>query len=181
MKDADPQSASMAKAIGADRNVIAALSHAVFAIAIELWSGVGFWLVFGHGAPARRLDLEAPAASTAMVPIDRQGAQDLQVIGDQPEDIIARFFGEMVRPKRNGRVQSERVWKAYRKWCIDRDLPYVSHAMFGRLARWPKERSGNVYYLDCELAEGYAELTPPTKPAALSRSGIMAKGTTTTH
>ncbi len=51
IKEADPQSASMAKAIGADQNLIAALSHAVFAIAIELGSGVGFWLVFGHGAP----------------------------------------------------------------------------------------------------------------------------------
>ena len=49
---ADPQSASMAKAIGADQNLIAALSHAVFAISIELGSGVGFWLVFGHGAPS---------------------------------------------------------------------------------------------------------------------------------
>ena len=51
-KEADPQSASMAKAIGADQNLIAALSHAIFAIAIELGSGVGFWLVFGHGAPS---------------------------------------------------------------------------------------------------------------------------------
>jgi hypothetical protein len=47
VKEADPQSASMAKAIGADQNLIAALSHVVFAIAIELGSGVGFWLVFG--------------------------------------------------------------------------------------------------------------------------------------
>ena len=62
VKEADPQSASMAKAIGADQNLIAALSHAVFAVAIELGSGVGFWLVFGHGAPTRREDLEAPRA-----------------------------------------------------------------------------------------------------------------------
>ena len=39
---ADPQSAGMAKVIGADQNLIAALSHAVFAISIELGSGVGF-------------------------------------------------------------------------------------------------------------------------------------------
>src|SRR6185503_16500212 len=44
IKEADPQSASMAKAIGADQNLIAALSHVVFAVAIELGSGVGFWL-----------------------------------------------------------------------------------------------------------------------------------------
>jgi hypothetical protein len=52
--EADPQSASMASAIGIDQDVIAALSHAFFAISIELGSGVGFWLVFGHGAPSRR-------------------------------------------------------------------------------------------------------------------------------
>jgi hypothetical protein len=54
LKEADPQSASMANAIGADRNVIAALSQAFFAIAIEFGSGVGFWLVFGHTGPGRR-------------------------------------------------------------------------------------------------------------------------------
>src|SRR5262245_18238527 len=48
-KEADPQSASMAKVIGTDQDLIAALSHAIFAISIELGSGVGFWLVFGHG------------------------------------------------------------------------------------------------------------------------------------
>ena len=61
---ADPQSASMAKVIGADQNLIAALSHAVFAISIELGSGVGFWLIFGHGAPSRRREEIELATST---------------------------------------------------------------------------------------------------------------------
>jgi hypothetical protein len=172
VKEADPQSASMAKAIGADQNLIAALSHVVFAIAIELGSGVGFWLVFGHGAPAQREDLVAPAA--ALTPIDREGAQELQVIGERPEDLIERFFREGVRPKRYGRVQSEAMWKAYKQWCIDRDLPYVSHTMFGKLARWPKERSGNVWYVNCELVEGSRELVPASKQKALPRLGAMA-------
>jgi hypothetical protein len=60
VKEADPQSASMAKVVGADRNIIAAFSHAFFAIAIELGSGIGFWLVFGHGAPNRKREEEAP-------------------------------------------------------------------------------------------------------------------------
>jgi hypothetical protein len=182
VKEADPQSASMAKAIGADQILIAALSHAVFAVAIELGSGVGFWLVFGHGPPPPRRE-ETPVPSTALVPIDREGAQDIQVIGEQPEDIIARFFREGVRSKRNGRVQSTAVWSAYKDWCIDRNIGYVSHAMFGRLARWPKERSGgNVWYLDCELAEGTRALAPATtKVKALPRLGVMAKGSPTAH
>ena len=181
VKEADPQSASMAKVIGADQDLIAALSHAVFAVAIELGSGVGFWLVFGHGAP-RRKDHDPPPTSTALVPIDREGAQDLQVIDEQPGEIIERFFLEVVRPRLNGRVRSETVWSAYKQWCADRGRGHVSHAMFGRLARWRKDRIGGiVWYLDCELAEGYAELPPATKPKALPRLGIVAKGTPTTH
>jgi hypothetical protein len=175
VKEADPQSASMAKAIGADQNLIAALSHVAFAIAIELGSGVGFWLVFGHGAPARREDLDAPAPSAALTPIDREGAQELQVIGERPEAIIERFFREGVRPKRYGRVQSEVAWKAYKQWCVDRDQPYVSHTMFGRLARWRKERSGNVWYVDCELVEDLPRLAPAMKSKALPRLGAIAK------
>ncbi len=64
----------MAKAIGADQDLIAALSHVLFAVAIELGSGVGFWLVFGHGG-ARREEAQACASSMALVPIDRKGAK----------------------------------------------------------------------------------------------------------
>ena len=54
--------------------------------------------------------------------------------------------------------------------------------MFGRLARWRKERiGGTVWYLDCELAEGYAELAPAREPKALPRPGTMVRGTPTTH
>jgi hypothetical protein len=171
----------MAKAIGADQNLIAALSHAVFAVAIELGSGVGFWLVFGHGAPgARRDDAQIAPTSTALVPIDREGAQELQVIDEKPGEIVERFFLEVVRPRLNGRVQSGTVWSAYKQWCADRGRGHVSHAMFGRLARWRKDRIGGiVWYLDCELAEGYAEVT--LAPKALPRLGIMVKGTPTTH
>ena len=46
-----------------------------------------------------------------------------------------------------------------------------------RLARWRKDRiGGTVWYLDGELAEGYADLEP-----ALPRPGAMAKGTPTAH
>jgi hypothetical protein len=156
---ADPQSASMAKAFGADQNLIAAISHAFFAIAIEFGSGVGFWLVFGHGTPnTRREDAQVSSPpSTALVPIDREGALELQVIDEKPEEIIERFFLEVVRPRLNHRVQSVAVWSAYKQWCADRGMPYLSHAMFGRLAGWRKDRIGeSVWYLDCELAEGCA-------------------------
>ena len=166
--EADPQSASMAKAIGPDQDLIAAVSHAVFAISIELGSGVGFWLIFGHGAPGRRRDEIERATSNALVPIDRRGAVDLQVIDDKPAEIVERFFLEVVRPRLNGRVQSLAIWSAYQAWCAQCGYSPVSHAMFGWLARWPKHRkSGTMWYLDCELADGYVALTPASVPKAL--------------
>jgi hypothetical protein len=179
---ADPQSASIANVIGADQNLIAALSHAVFAISIELGSGVGFWLVFGHGAPNRRREDAEPIASTELIPIDRRAAVDLQIIDDKPAEIVERFFLEVMRPRRNGRVQSMAVWTAYQAWCEQRGYSAVSHAMFGRLARWRKDRvGGTVWYLDAELAEGYVGLAPVSGPKALPEPATIAKGTPTAH
>ena len=167
----------MAKAIGADQDLIAALSHVLFAVAIELGSGVGFWLVFGHGASGGRNEAQA---ATPSVPTPIDGAQDLQVIDETPADIIERFFLEVVRPRLNGRVQSVAVWSAYGQWCADRGRESLSHAMFGRLARWRKDRiGGTVWYLDCELAEGYRDLAPSSK--TLPRLGAMAKAGHTAH
>jgi hypothetical protein len=140
IKEADPQSASMAKAIGADRNIIATLSHAFFAIAIELGSGVGFWLVFGHGAANHKREEEAP--STALVPIDPSPPQRLYAIDETPAEIAERFFLEVIRPALGRRVQSLAVWSAYLRWCSVRGIDAVSHAGFGRLARWRKDRIG---------------------------------------
>ena len=99
------------------------------------------------------------------------------MIDEKPEEIIERFFLEVVRPRLNRRVQSVAVWSAYKQWCADRGLEHRLHAMFGRLARWRKDRiGGTVWYLDCELAEGYADLAPAREPKALPRLG-----TPTTH
>jgi hypothetical protein len=122
----------MAKAIGASQNLLAVISDAFFAIAIELGSGVGFWLVLGHGIPRREDNLQA----TTLVPIEPSPAQELQAIEcETPAEIIERFFLEVMRPALNRWVQSLAVWSAYVQWCADRDLVAVSHAGFGRLAR----------------------------------------------
>jgi hypothetical protein len=78
------------------------------------------------------------------------------------------------------------MWEAYVQWCADRDLEAVSHAMFGRLARWRKDRIGGaVWYLDCELAEGYADLLCDRAREAEAlprpRIGVIVKGTQSAH
>jgi hypothetical protein len=173
VKEADPQSASMAKVIGTNQTIIAALSHAFFAIAIELGSGVGFWLVLGHGVSRREDDPQ----STAIVPVDPGSPQKLHAVEcETPAEIIERFFLEVVRPALNRRVRSLAAWSAYAQWCGDRGLIAVSHARFGRLARWRKDRIGGaVWYLDCELAEGYALITA-REAKATPRLGVMVRG-----
>jgi len=84
--------------------------------------------------------------------------QKLYPIDEKPGDIVERFFPEIVRPLLNGQVRSLAMWEAY----VHSGAPTVSsrlsrHAMFGRLARW--RIGGAVWYLDCELAEGYANVT----------------------
>jgi len=181
VKEADPQSASMAKVVGADRSIIAALSHAFFAIAIELGSGVGFWLVFGHAPPSQRREVDH-SPSIELAPADGGAVQELQVVEETPQEIVERFFLEVVRPALNRRVRSLAAWTAYAQWCADRGLEAVSHAMFGRLARWRKDRIGGaIWYLDCELAEGYADVVPTPEPRVLPRLGAIVKGTQTTH
>ena len=56
--------------------------------------------------------------------------------------------------------------------------------MVMKLARWRKDRIGGaVWYLDCDLAEGYAGLASASarEPKALPPPGMMVKGTPTTH
>ena len=177
VKEADPQSASMAKALGADQNVIAALSQAFFAIAIEFGSSVGFWLVFGHAGPRGGAEVNSPSQSTELVPVEPP--QKLIPIDEKPADIVERFFLEVVRPTLNRRVRSLVMWEAFQQWRADRSIDIaVSHAMFGRLARWQKGRIGGaVWYLDCELAEGYAV----HEPKALRRPRLVAEGLQVMH
>ena len=68
------------------------------------------------------------------------------------------------------------MWSAFKQWCADRDLEVVSHAMFGRLARWRKNRiGGTVWYLDCKLAEGYADLTPARRSERAPTPRVFAE------
>ena len=49
-------------------------------------------------------------------------------------------------------------------------------------ARWRKHRAGGtVWYIDCELAEGYVGLPPESGPKALPAPSAVIKGMPTTH
>lgn len=168
----DPQAASMAKATGYDEELIAAISHAVLAIAIELGSGVGLWLVFGHGTPARHRE----TASRGVV----EPMQAMTVI-EEPADQVARFFAEAVRPALGQRVAAATLLAAYEVWSERRGFDPVNGTMFGRLAQWRRDRiGGRVWYLDAALSDAYANTVPVPRlivdnARKLPRLGHMAK------
>src|SRR5262245_10562874 len=50
-----------------------------------------------------------------------------------------RVVLQAVRSARGRRVQSQTLWSVFKHWCSDRAIDPVSHAKFGKLARWPKD------------------------------------------
>jgi hypothetical protein len=64
---------------------------------------------------------------------------------------------------------------------VDQDLiAALSHVIFAiSIERWPKDRiSGAVWYLDCELAEGYVDGASVRESKALAGSATVIKAKT---
>jgi hypothetical protein len=149
-KETDPQSAAFAKITGADQGLVAAAAHVILALGIEFGSGLGFWLVFGHGGRQREVaSIPAGPALPSPGPI---AAQPMGI--ETPADSIEQFFLEAVRPLLGQRVSGAAMYARYETWCTDRGTEPVSANRFGRLAPWRKERiGGKVWYLDASLAD----------------------------
>ncbi len=147
-KHADPQAENMAKAIGVSEALIALVSHALFAISIEIGSGLMPWLLWGHRRREDDASVE-PTASTALtVP------EPIPLV-ETPESVRQRFFDEVVIPS-DQYVPAAKLYMAYARWCMERGFnPMGAHA-FGRAPPWGKEKiGGQVRYLNCSLAEAY--------------------------
>ena len=134
----NPQSASMARAIGADQDdLIAAISHVFFAISIEPRSGVGFWLVFGHG---RREDDTVLTAERSIVPLHMTLSSSSKHLR-HCRSFLPR--GSPSGARSPGAIPP--ISLAYKRWCGERPERGASPMrMFGKRARWPKERSAQV-------------------------------------
>src|SRR5262249_30585365 len=79
-KDADPQAKSIAKAFGISEDVVALLGYVIFAIGVEIGSGLLPWLLFGHGRPEEKPAPEATKSEPHPTPLET------------PESIRKMFF-----------------------------------------------------------------------------------------
>jgi hypothetical protein len=115
------------------------LSHVIFAIGIEIGSGLGLWLVFGHGGGEPRDEAE----TIPPPPMSSETDTDLR----------RRFFRECVKGTTGRRTSAAEIHAAYSEWCSRQGRRAMAPQLFGKDAPWPKERAGgNVYYLNCALA-----------------------------
>jgi hypothetical protein len=159
-READPQAAALARLVRLVANVddksaedyARTALHAVIAILLELGSGLGFYVVFGHhGRP--REDAMVPAAPLQSTLVARPSSIVEAVVIEGPTDAIGRFVLESVRPTLGARVSGSEMFAAYEGWCERQGLEPVSPTMFGRLVPWRKERiGGRIWYLDAMLA-----------------------------
>ena len=143
VKDADPQSAAIARLTGRSQDWVRTALHVLVAALLELGSGLGLYVVFGHHGRPRPAGVPAlPSSPAGLSPLTIEG----------PSDAIARFIRERVRARRGARIAGSDLFAAYEHWCEREGLQSVSLAAFGRQVEWRKGRvGGRVWYLDATL------------------------------
>jgi hypothetical protein len=153
-KDADPQSAAIAKATGKSQDSVRMVLHGLIAAVVELGSGLGLYVVFGHhGRPPEAMQ----QGNTPMVDAIAPPIGDVITI-EGPSDAIGRFMLEKVRPVEGARVAASDLFAAYDSWSVEQGLSPVSVALFGRHANWRKDRvGGRVWYLDASLVASVSQ------------------------
>mgnify|MGYP003375273512 CR=1 FL=1 len=148
-KEADPQAAALSRLTTYNKETIRTALHGLIAVLLELGSGLGFYLVFGHHGKreqAAKTEPPRPAQSTALATV-----QDAMIV-EGPGDAVQRFVLERIRPVQGERVSGSELFAAYESWCEAQGLEPLSSALFGRVVPWRKERiGGRVWYLDAVL------------------------------
>lgn len=144
--EADPQSAAISKVTGLGEDTIRAGLQLLVALLLELGSGLGFYMVFGHHGQAR--------ATTARTPLPEGDGRYPALVDDgvqieQPSDAVNRFLLERVQPVLGSRISGSEMYAAYEGWCTEQGMEPVTGVLFGRIVQWRKAKvGGRVWYLD---------------------------------
>jgi hypothetical protein len=155
--DADPQAASIAKATGWSEAAIAAFSHLLFAIGIEVGSGLGLWLVFGHGDEKRRgPDVVAVVAQAEPV----KAPADTPLLQDSIMEIRAKFFRECVKVEKGPEISGKRMHRAYVGFCERLGEAPMSQTAFGMdspLDALKHKTNRGIVYRNCAFVAGMVD------------------------
>jgi hypothetical protein len=145
VKDVDPQAKSLSDLTGISQGVVAFAMQAILAIGIEFGSGLGFWLVFGHGHERHEeieLKPEAPLLITAETVETPEAARD-------------RFVRAYVLPRTGQRALQSEMYRRFTAWCAQHQITPVSLHVFKQGVPFQKDKiGGKVYFLECCLADG---------------------------
>jgi hypothetical protein len=167
-RDADPQAGDIAHLTGIGRDTVTALLHLVLAISIEIGSGLGVWLAFGHGRKPEPAEL-ARADGLAVEPL---AALASEPVVEGPDDILRRFAEETLRPAPGSRVSASELFAAYERWCEREGIEPLNATLFGRRmgAILGKERKGGrQWYSDVAFAPKLEVAVDNTQRRALGR------------
>ena len=162
VKSADPMSDSMAKVLNVSTDTIQLVGTIIFALTIEVGSGIGVWLVF-HSRPHRIEIIEQVVPKRQLAPqqpvVSGQNHQVvLAPLSSSSDQIRDRFFNQCLIPASGHRVSGSALFAVYERWCRDNGHEPMNIHAFGREAPWEKRKiSGVIYYLDARVIEAYAE------------------------
>ena len=159
-KEIDPQAKLLHDVFGISESVGTLLGHAIFALGIEIGSGLGFWLIVGHGNAGRQNNGilgeqdNLDNIITEIPPVDSD-ADATPVFGSR-----SHFFNECVVPEHGNRVASAIMYRGYQAWCQRLGVEPMAAQVFGKDAPWSKEKiGGTIYYLNSRMAHGYDAVT----------------------
>jgi hypothetical protein len=106
------------------------------------------WLLWGHGGARRGEEDDQP--DTEVVPV----AAPIP-LKETPESVRQRFFDTVVIPA-DGRVLGSKMYAACMRWRADHGHESMTPHAFRLNAPWEKiKKGGNVWYLNCAIAEAY--------------------------
>jgi hypothetical protein len=139
------------------------LGYVLFAMSIEIGSGLMPWLLWGHG-------MGPDPVTTKVVP---------EVVPETPVEARARFFREVAIPVVGEHVAGSDMCSAYVRWCGEQNLTPMTPQAFGTKPPWLKDKSGKSWYRDCRLAAGYAPqrllVASSHEPSSRARSRVIVQ------